>query len=116
VAKQHEEYEDRIRDNLAAVPKVAFTLDGWTSPFQLSFLAVTGHWIDDDWKQQDVTLGFEQLKGNHTGEALMQAFIYVIRRFHLQWKIMSITSDNGSNVLKMMTTLEAYTLAHPEEW
>jgi hypothetical protein len=82
----------------------------------LSFLAVTGHWIDNDWKQQDVTLGFEQLKGKHTGEVLMQAFINVIRCFYLQWKIMSIISNNGSNVLKIMMTLEAYTLAHPEEW
>ncbi|KAG0351993.1 hypothetical protein BGX24_007730, partial [Mortierella sp. AD032] len=115
VAKQYEEFENRIRHNLSTVPKAAFTLDGWTSPFQMSFLTVTAHCNDDDWEQQDVTLGFEQLKGKHTGEALMQAFIKVVRLFHLQWKIMSITSDNGSNVLKMMTALAAFTLAHPEQ-
>src|SRR5579871_2331910 len=97
----HAEYEDLIRDDLATVPKVAFTLDGWTSPFQSSFLAVTVHWINDNWEQQDVILGFEHLKGSHTGEALMLAFVRVVEHFHLQRKVLSITSDNGSNVLKL---------------
>lgn len=116
MSKQHEEYEELLRGKLATVPMVAFTLDGWTNPFQSSFLAVTAHWIDDNWTQQDVTLGFEHLKGSHTGEALMQAFIKVVERFDLRQKVMSITSDNGSNVLKFMTDFEAYTREHSNEW
>ena len=116
MSKLYLEYEQAIRDHLATVPMVAFTLDGWTSPFQASFLAVTAHWIDDNWEQKDVTLGFEHLKGSHTGEALMQAFIKVVERFNLQQKIISITSDNGSNVLKLTTDLENYTREHPNEW
>jgi len=95
---------------------VAFTLDGWTSPFQTSFLAVTAHWINDEWVQQDVTLGFEYLKGSHTGEALMEAFVKVVERFKLQQKVMSITSDNGSNVIKLTKDFEAYTLQHNDTW
>jgi hypothetical protein len=95
---------------------VAFTLDGWTSPFQTSFLTVTAHWINDGWVQQDVTLGFEHLKGSHTGEALMEAFIKVVERFKLQQKVMSITSNNGSNVIKLTKDFEAYTLQHHDTW
>jgi hypothetical protein len=112
----HKEYEDLIRKDLETVPMVAFTLDGWASPFQSSYLAVTGHWINDNWEQQDVTLGFEQLKGSHTGEALMQAFVKVVERFNLQQKVLSITSDNSSNVLKLATDFETYTRARPTEW
>jgi hypothetical protein len=95
---------------------VAFTLDGWTSPFRTSFLAVTAHWINDDWIQQDVTLGFEHLKGPHTGEALMEAFVKVIEQFNLQRKVMSITSDNGSNVLKLTKDFESFTRQRSNEW
>ena len=95
---------------------VAFTLDGWTSPFQTSFLAITAHWINEDWIQQDVTIGFEHLKGAHTGEALLEAFLKTVRQFNLQRKIMSITSDNGSNVLKLAKALESHTRRHPNEW
>ena len=110
------EYKDRLHNELAAVPMVAFTLDGWTSPFQTSFLAVTAHWINDDWVQQDVTIGFEHLKGSHTGLTLMEAFRNVIERFSLQQKVMSITSDNGSNVLKLAKDFETYTRQHSNEW
>ncbi|KAF9113207.1 hypothetical protein BGX30_007003, partial [Mortierella sp. GBA39] len=34
MAKQHYEYDAQIRKELEPVSKVAFTLDGWTSPFQ----------------------------------------------------------------------------------
>lgn len=110
------EYKDLLRGALKTVPMVAFTLDGWTSPFQTSFLAITAHWIDDNWVQQDVTLGFEQLKGSHTGEVLMKTFVDVIEQFNLQKKIMAITSDNGSNVLKLCKELEEYTRRNPKEW
>ena len=116
MSKYYNEYKDLLRDELATVPMVAFTLDGWTSPFQTSFLAVTAHWINDDWVQQDVTLGFEHLKGSHTGEALMEAFINVVEQFNLQQKVMSITSDNGSNVLKLTKDFETYTSQRPNEW
>jgi len=91
---------------------VAFTLDGWTSPFQTSFLAITAHWIDDDWEPVDITLGFEKLTGTHTGEALLEVFIAVIERFKLQRKVMSITSDNGSNVLKLTSLFQKHTRKH----
>ena len=116
VSKLYKEYMDLLRDDLATVPMVAFTLDGWTSPFQTSFLAVTAHWIDDNWVQQDVTLGFECLKGSHSGEALMETFVKVVERFNLQQKVMSITSDNGSNVLKLTTEFETYMHQHLDEW
>lgn len=116
MSKLHEEYEGLVRDDLITVPMVAFTLDGWTSPFQSSFLAVTAHWIDDNWVQQDVTLGFEHLKGPHTGKALMQAFVKVVERFNLQQKVMSITSDSGSNVLKLTADFEEYTHSRSNEW
>ncbi|KAF9094757.1 hypothetical protein BGX27_001376, partial [Mortierella sp. AM989] len=59
VSKSHMEYEELIRQELTAVPMVAFTLDGWTSPFKSSFLVITGHWVDDNWALQDVTLALK---------------------------------------------------------
>lgn len=109
-------FEDQIRCVLEKVPKVAFTIDGWTSPYQDSFLAITAHWIDDDWKHKDITIGFEPLTGSHTGEALMQSFVDTIRRFDLQRKVLSITSDNGSNVVKMMKQLAEFTRQNRDEW
>lgn len=107
---------EQLRAELAGVPMVSFTLDGWTSPTGTSFLAVTAHWVDQHWNLQDVTLGFERLIGSHNAKVLLQAFVNVVERFGLQRKIMAITTDNGSNVLKMVKDLEKYTKKHPELW
>ncbi|KAG0338547.1 hypothetical protein BG005_003681, partial [Podila minutissima] len=46
----------------------------------------------------------------------MDAFVKVMKWFNLQQKVMSITSDNGSNILKLTTEFEKYTCKHPNEW
>jgi hypothetical protein len=79
-------------------------------------LAVTGHWIDDHWDLQELTLGFEKITGRHTAEALLQAFINVVERFYLQCKVMAITTDNGSNVLRLARLLELHTYGHQQKW
>lgn len=100
----------------SSVNRLSFTLDGWTSPFHTSFLGVTAHWLDDQWRHQDLTVGFEPLSGSHTAELLLEAFVAVLRRFNLQKKVHSITSDNGSNVLRMMDLFSELTRKDTEEW
>ena len=116
MVKDYDVYLKKIKSTLDSVSKVAFTLDGWTSPYQDSFLAVTAHFMDSQWQLRDVTLGFEPLKGKHTGECLMKTFIDVLRRFGLQRKILSVTSDNGSNIIRMTKDLAKFTKDNPEEW
>jgi hypothetical protein len=60
-----------IFDELQKVAKVSFTFDGWTSPSSESFLAVTGHWVDDCWNLQELILGFEKIEGRHTADVLL---------------------------------------------
>jgi hypothetical protein len=76
---------------------------------------VTAHYLDENWQLQDLILGFEHLTGKHTGKALMQAFVRVVERFQLEKKIISITTDSGSNIQRMGKELEAYTAAHPNK-
>lgn len=109
ISNEFLDLEDHIQGLLAPVPRISFTLDGWTSPFQDSFLAVLAHWINDDWNPKEILLGFELLTGKHDGRLLVDTFIMVLRRFNLQKKVMTITSDNGSNVLSMMRLFEEFT-------
>lgn len=116
MSRYYDEYKSILQVELAEVPMVAITLDGWTSPYQTSFLAVTAHWINDIWVQQDIIIGFEHLKGSHTSEALLEVFLKVIERFTLQQKVMSITSDNGSNMIKLAKDFENHTRLNPNVW
>ena len=108
--------EEGVRQVFQNVPKVAFTIDGWTSKYQNAFVGVTAHWIDALWQQREVLLGFEPIKGRHTGQAYMNVFVSVVERFHLEQKVLSITSDNASNMIKMMELLQEYTEAEGCKW
>ena len=50
--------------------KISFALNCWMSPNNLLFMAMTGYYIDQDWKYKEVLLDFEPLTGAHTGKHL----------------------------------------------
>src|SRR3954451_4352680 len=45
--------------------KISFTIDIWTSPSTKSFLSITAHYIDKDWKLRNVLVDFVQVFGNN---------------------------------------------------
>jgi len=50
-------------------------LDCWTSPNCIGFLAITAHFIDEDWVLQEVLIEFAELSGPHSGENICSAFV-----------------------------------------
>lgn len=94
---------------LDSLPVISCTLDGWTSPYNDAFLAVTGHWISTStWTMQEVILGFQPLNGPHSAENLAAAFLEIINDFNLGPKLFTITTDNASNMRRMALEVEKY--------
>ena len=60
--------------------KISFALDTWTSPNMLSFLGITCHYIDSDWKLKDILVDFVCLEGSHLGENLANSFIQCLQK------------------------------------
>ena len=111
-------------------------MDLWSNPNLSPFMAVTAHWIETKLKdtpagpQYDLHLhadliGFHQVLGNHNGEHLMQAFLYVLNHISITskvsnkylwvdiyigiqvfWQIGWIKLDNTSNNDTFMASLE----------
>jgi hypothetical protein len=50
------------------------TMNMWTSCQNKSYMVVTLHWVDDDWKIQKRIMGFFYVEGNHTGQKLSETF------------------------------------------
>jgi hypothetical protein len=67
--------------------KISFTIDTWTSPNAISFLGITGHWIDLDWQLKSLTLDFVKLAGPHSGDNIADAFISCIRELGITTKV-----------------------------
>ncbi|CAB4446773.1 unnamed protein product [Rhizophagus irregularis] len=85
--------------------KISFTIDIWTSPSSKSFLSLTAHYIDNDWKLRNVLVDFIQIFGKHMGENIKNTFMTGISKLSLQNKIMGITTDNAANNLTFIDAL-----------
>ena len=101
---------DTIRNNLDALhakefanrkkyfqelsSKIAFTTDIWTSPSQnRDFMAVTAHYITDNWKLERILIAFDRPE-DHGSQSIYKLFTEVVSLWGIERKIMSITMDN----------------------
>lgn len=118
--KTEAEYEmarNRLKEMLRKVPAVSCTLDGWTSPFNQAFLAVTAHWIDQHtWTMKEVIIGFEPINGPHTGENLAAVFIDVLEEFDLGRRLFTVTTDNAANMTTMVRHVMEYGKQESKQW
>lgn len=77
--------------------KVSLTLDAWTSETCKSILSITAHYVDQNWRLQDIVLGARALKGKHTGDNMGKVLCQVLEEFDLLDNIFCITTDNATN-------------------
>ena len=69
VMKKYEATRDDLKKELqSCTSKISFTIDLWDSKYQkLAYMAVTAHWMDNDWKIHNELLAFRYINKNHTG-------------------------------------------------
>lgn len=86
--------------------KLSLSTDIWTSPAQTPFMAVTGHYIDNNWKLQTVLLDFVPFPGEHSGLLLASKIREVLKDWNIESPIMGMTVDGASNNTSMTDALE----------
>ncbi|KAJ3086522.1 helicase, partial [Phlyctochytrium bullatum] len=58
----HLAYQSWIRKKLQGQQFIAFTQDAWTSPNQKAFMAVTVHFLTEDFVMHDFVLGLRKIE------------------------------------------------------
>lgn len=80
--------------------KIALTTDIWTSSCNhTAYLGITMHYIDSDWKLKKCILDFIPIEGSHSSRLIFGKIIGLLQEFNLNDRIISLTTDNGSNML-----------------
>jgi len=80
-------------------------------------VAITIHWADKDFVLHEALLSFDQMKGSHTGECLVDAVYHIVDVFDMCDKLMCITSNNASDNDRMYDLLSTVLLTEKEiEW
>ena len=80
--------KDQIQELLMEIPgKISFTTDIWTSPSTKAFLAITAHYVDKNWKLQNLLIDFVQIFGQHTGENIKNTFVSALQNLSIHTKV-----------------------------
>ena len=79
--------------------KFAITTDVWTSCTNLSYLAVTLHWINENWSSSKILLDMVPLHERHTGSYIAEKIFETITYYGIGSRILAVTTDNASSML-----------------
>ena len=79
----------------------SLTLDLWTSRSRSGYLGVTSSFVNEQFELCEATLAIEYLKYPHTSENIVKRLNQIIERWNLIDKVFTITTDNGSNMVKL---------------
>lgn len=83
-----------------------FTTDCWTSNSNVPFIGLTCHFINANFKLSSVCLGCIELSEDHTGENIADVIQILFLDYEIpDWKICSVVTDYGSNMLKAVRNL-----------
>jgi hypothetical protein len=69
-------------------------------------MAITGYFIDADWRYHEVLLGFKPVYGSHTGANLSGVLLQTLMEHNIEGRVFGITTDNASNNKSLVTSLQ----------
>lgn len=74
----YEQYLKKVY--LDSCQSIAITQDAWTSPNNVPFMSLTGHFITNDWNLMNITLGIAEIQGeNYYSLKKKKTYIFLFR-------------------------------------
>jgi hypothetical protein len=82
------------------VASCSLTLDLWTSRSRAGYLGVTCSFVNTQFELHEAILSIKYLKYPHTSDIIVECLNQIIHEWKLDGKVFTITTDNGSNMVK----------------
>uniref|UniRef100_A0A182PX25 BED-type domain-containing protein n=1 Tax=Anopheles epiroticus TaxID=199890 RepID=A0A182PX25_9DIPT len=89
---------EKVKDKLTTTKAIALTSDGWTNINNTSFMALTGHYIDENFKFQSTLLDCSEFEKIHSGLNIANWIADTINQFGITNKVVAMITDNASNM------------------
>lgn len=106
IPTMYSETRNIIQNIIMGANFLTFTTDCWTSSSNQPFIGLTCHFINANFKLISACLGCIELSEDHTGENISDVVQMIILDYKIpDWKICSIVTDYGSNMLKAVRNL-----------
>ncbi|KAL7135289.1 hypothetical protein ABFS83_11G083600 [Erythranthe nasuta] len=93
----YEREKEKLREMLESVcSRMCLTSDLWSSIVSNGYMAVTAHYIDNNWVLQKGLLIFRHLPPPHDGQSVGEKLISFLQEWGIERKIFTLTFDNAS--------------------
>jgi len=94
-----------IKAMISKAVAVALTTDMWTSVNNDSYMGVTCHFIDSDFRANSKCLAVSHAPGSHTAELIKTELEKIKKEWGLEGRRIHFVTDSGANVKKAMSLL-----------
>jgi hypothetical protein len=84
---------------------LSYTADVWSDVSMNEYLGITVHWCTRDFKLHSTLLNMQPLTADRTGDYLAVIFERSLRTFGLWPRVFHVTTDNGTDMLRMVCLL-----------
>ncbi|CAN1122345.1 Zinc finger BED domain-containing protein RICESLEEPER 2 [Linum perenne] len=102
----HGRMKEELKCALREIPgRICLTSDMWTSLTTRSFLCLTAHYVDKNWKLNSKLLNFSHVQPPHTALELKTVIYRMLKEWDIDNKIFTITLDNASNMTNIHNEL-----------
>jgi len=111
ILAEFERRQEEIKKQLhSSKSRIHLSFDLWTSPNNIAFVGVVGHFMSSQYKVETVMLGLRRLHGTHSGENIAEAILKVIRKYELSgnqigWFVLDNASSNDTCVAEILKAL-----------
>lgn len=97
-----------MKATVAAIPgKISLTMDGWSAKNLSPFIAIRGHWLNENWEYCSKIFDFAHAPDCHSGETQCNLLANCLSRLGIPFsKILGITVDNATNNNTLFEFLE----------
>lgn len=103
---QFDEAVTKLKTLLETTEHVTLSTDGWTSINTEGYIAVTAHFITEEWKFYPCLLTCFKFEERHTAQNLHQDLKRICTEWHISDNVYAITTDNAANIVAAVRSSE----------
>src|SRR5215213_3179204 len=98
---------NKLKLLLKTAQSISLTTDLWSSHSKHGYLGLTATWINKEFEIMGVLLEISYFPAPHTASAIAEAIKKAIEKWEIESHVVSITTDNGANVVAAIRNLRS---------
>jgi hypothetical protein len=103
--KLYQNRRSMLRDMFKNIPYISLTTDLWLNSRRHYYLVITAHYFVNC-KSESTVISFRRFSGRHLSSRLKSFIMNGLKKLNIETKIISITTDNGSDIKAATTSYE----------